>query len=96
MSARQVLRPMPICEVCWLKKHARWEPESVDSTGNILMKLKGVDLPDKVSFGSVETCSDCNKLTVAGFYEVRDSSVYFAANSSAPSFDEPQRLEEDE
>lgn len=87
---------MPICEVCWLKSHARWEPESVDSTGNILMKLKGVDLPDKVSFGSVETCSECSKLTVAGFYEVKDSSVYFATNSSSIGSEEHQPSEEEE
>ena len=87
---------MPICEACWLKKHAHWEPESVDSTGNILMKLKGVDLPDKVSFGSVETCSECNKLTVAGFYEVKDPTVYFATSSSSIFPEEAQSSEEEE
>ncbi len=96
MSAKQVLTPTPICEACWIKKHARWEPESVDDTGNILMRLKGIDLPDKVSFGSVETCNECTKLTVAGFYELRDPRVTFQANLPLPAAEDSEMFGDDE
>ena len=82
MSAKQVLSPMPVCEVCWLKDHAHWEPQSVDDTGNILMRLRGVDMPDKISVGSVETCSECGKLTISGIYEMKNPNVTFASDPS--------------
>ena len=47
---------MAICESCYLEDHTRWEPESMDENGTILMKLVGVDVPDKVNTESVETC----------------------------------------
>ena len=61
--------PQPVCEKCWLKDHTHWEPESVDDTGNILIRLKGVDVPIKYNTGQVETCSECGEITVAGIIE---------------------------
>lgn len=76
MSAnREFTSPMPVCEVCWIQEHAKWEPESIDDTGNILMRLKGVDVPQKVNTGSVEMCSSCGKITIAGIFELRDTQV---------------------
>jgi hypothetical protein len=77
MSARQIMSPMPVCEACWIKEHARWEPESVDDTGNILMRLKGVDVPQKLNTGNVEVCSKCGEITVSGIFELTDPQVVF-------------------
>lgn len=76
MSAdREFTSPMPVCEICWIKDHAKWEPESIDDSGNILMRLKGVDVPQKVNTGSVEVCSVCGKITISGIFELRDRRV---------------------
>ena len=72
MSAERVLSPLPTCEACWLKSHTQWEPESCDDDGNILMRLKGVDVPQKYNTQSVEVCSQCGNITVSGIYELRD------------------------
>lgn len=78
MSSGPVLKPMAVCESCWLLDHARWEPESMDNTGNILMKLVGVDVPEKVNTGEVEVCCMCGGLTICGIYEFKDpEKVYF-------------------
>ncbi len=49
MAAEPVISPVPICEACWMENHARWEPESMDKTGRIIMRLKGVDVPIKLT-----------------------------------------------
>jgi hypothetical protein len=70
MSEERVETPQPTCEKCWLKEHARWEPESVDDEGNILFRLTGVDVPLKYNTGAVESCHSCGELTIAGIYEL--------------------------
>jgi len=72
---REFTSPMPVCEACWVKEHARWEPESIDGSGNILMRLKGIDVPQKVNTGSVESCVNCGQITISGIFELRDSQV---------------------
>jgi hypothetical protein len=66
---------MPVCEACWIRDHARWEPESIDNSGTILMRLKGVDVPQKVNTGSVESCTVCGGITISGIFELRDPQI---------------------
>ena len=55
----------------------------MDDTGNILMKLIGVDVPEKVNTGEVEVCCMCGSLTVCGIYEFKDpSKVYFDSDGN--------------
>lgn len=50
----------------------------MDQTGNILLKLVGVEVPQKVNTGEVEVCCMCGAITVCGIYEFKDpESVYF-------------------
>jgi hypothetical protein len=78
MAAEQAPRPMAFCELCYLDDHTRWEPESMNEDGEILMRLTGVDVPKKVNTESVETCCMCGNLTVAGIFEMRTpTEVYF-------------------
>jgi hypothetical protein len=77
MSSERVEVPQPTCEKCWLKEHARWEPESVDDNGNILFRLKGVDVPLKYNTGAVEACHVCGEITISGIYEVPDEEPKF-------------------
>lgn len=67
--------PAPLCEVCWIEKTAVWEPHSMDDSGNIMMRLKDVDVPVKYNTGMVETCERCGKLTVAGIYELMSKEM---------------------
>lgn len=80
---------MAVCENCWLSDHSRWEPESMDHTGNVLMKLVGVDVPTKVNTGEVEICCMCGALTVSGIYEFKDpEKVYFSdSRDDTPEFE---------
>ena len=81
MEGVKKLQPMSVCESCWLMDHARWEPESMDDTGNILMRLVGVDVPVKVNNGTVEVCCMCGGLSISGIYEMKDpEAVYFTDN----------------
>ena len=75
MAAEPIMTPTAICEDCWLSEHVRWEPESMDSDGNILMRLAGVEVPEKKNDGVVEVCGLCGGITVAGIYEFRDLST---------------------
>jgi hypothetical protein len=43
----------------------------MDQTGNIIMKLIGVDVPLKINNGVVEVCCLCGSLTVSGIYELK-------------------------
>lgn len=69
--------PVPICEACWVKEKAEWEPESMDSSGNILMRLKGVPFPKTYSATSVENCSVCNSITIVGIYKLVEPEITF-------------------
>jgi len=69
MSAERVETPEPICEKCWLKEHTHWEPESVNDDGDILFRLKGVDVPVKYNTGQVETCYECGEITISGIFD---------------------------
>jgi hypothetical protein len=78
MDLEANLIPLSVCEVCWLLDHVKWEPESIDETGNVLMRLVGVDVPQKVNSGEVDICCMCGGLTISGIYEFKDpKKVYF-------------------
>ena len=82
MSAAQVKRHMALCELCFLDDHTRWEPQSMDSQGQILMRLVSVDVPEKVNTESVETCCMCGSITIAGIFEMMNPlEVYFLEDS---------------
>jgi len=85
MSGEQLQTPVALCEACWLKDHARWEPESMDSKGDILMRLTGVDVPVKVNTGAVEVCTNCGNITVAGIFEMQDPKVVFFTTDNLPT-----------
>lgn len=72
MAGKLAMVPFAVCEECWLSEHSKWEPESIDQTGNILMKLVGIEVPQKTNTGSVEVCCVCGSVTVAGIYEMKD------------------------
>lgn len=77
MSAERVQSPVPICEACYVKKNAQWEPESIDEKGNILMRLKGVPTPPKYNLNTVENCAECGSITIVGIYELMEPEVVF-------------------
>lgn len=77
MSAEPVQSPVPMCEACWVKENARWEPESMDGEGNILMRLRGIPLPDVYQTSAVENCSQCGSLTVVGIYKLIEPEIAF-------------------
>lgn len=81
MSAEPVGIPEPICEACWVKKNAQWEPQSIDDNGNILMRLKGVPTPPKYEIGTVETCYECGSITVVGIYKLQKPEIVFPDES---------------
>jgi hypothetical protein len=86
MAAEPVLIPLAMCEMCWLEDHARWEPESMDENGSILMQLVGVDSPEIVKIGTVETCCMCGAITIAGIYSMMNpKEVYFLENDKSSS-----------
>jgi hypothetical protein len=87
MAAEPVISPVPICEACWMENHARWEPESMDKTGRIIMRLKGVDVPNKINNGSVEVCAMCGAVTIAGIFEMKLTSEVYFLNQQSPDFE---------
>lgn len=88
MAAEPYISPMAVCEACWLENHTKWEPESVDEKGKILMRLKGVDVPDRTNNGNVEVCVMCGSITIAGIFEMKLSNeVYFFSESFKDSFE---------
>jgi hypothetical protein len=76
MSAERLETPQPVCEKCWLKDHTQWEPESVGDDGDILFRLKGVDVPLKYNTGQVETCAKCGEITISGIFELSTSDTH--------------------
>lgn len=88
MAEESIKKPMPVCEMCWLDEHARWEPESMNESGSIMMKLTGVDTPEIIDIGCVEVCCMCGTITIAGIYDMRDpSEVYFLGDESSKDFE---------
>lgn len=88
MAAQPAQVPMALCEMCWLDEHARWEPESMNEYGRILIRLTGVDSPEIMKPGSVEVCCMCGSITIAGIYEMRDPrTVYFIGDESSKDFE---------
>jgi hypothetical protein len=78
---------MAICEACWLVENTRWEPESMDENGRIMLRLAGVGMPDSVGVQSVEVCCMCGELTVVGIYVLRSpESVPFPINEKDERF----------
>jgi hypothetical protein len=77
MSAESIQSPVPLCEACYVKKNAEWEPESIDERGNILMRLKGVPTPPRYNMDTVENCSNCGLITIVGIYELTEPEVLF-------------------
>lgn len=99
MSENFSMTPTAVCEDCWLSEHVRWEPESIDETGSILMRLSGVDVPEKKNNGSVEVCGLCGAITIAGIYEFRsiDSLISLEDDNNEYVFDlNDEYSEEDE
>lgn len=95
MAAEPVITPMAVCEACWMDTHAKWEPESMDINNKILMKLKGIEVPQKINNGAVEICVMCGSITIAGIYELKlTSEVYFYNNKDQMGFE--INIEEDE
>ena len=89
MESEPETQPMAVCESCWMSDHTRWEPESMDEFGGVILKLLGVDVPQKVNTGSVEICCMCGAVTVCGIYEFKDpEKVYFTGDSGqTPQFE---------
>ena len=87
MAAEPVISPLPVCESCWIENNAKWEPESMDINGRILMRLKGVEVPNKVNNGSVEICSMCGSVTIAGIYEMKRTSEAYFLDQQSPDFE---------
>lgn len=55
----------------------------MDETGNILLRLVGVEVPQKVNTGEVDVCCMCGAITVCGIYEFKDpDKVYFTSDTS--------------
>lgn len=82
MAAEPILVPVAFCEVCWLIDHTSWEPESMDEAGKVIMRLVGVDIPQKHNTDTVDICCMCGGITVVGIYEMRDPTtvVYLDKN----------------
>ena len=89
MSAKQAPRPMALCEICFLEDHTRWEPESMDEDGRVLMKLVGIDVPEKINTETVEICCMCGCITVSGIYEIMSPSdaLFLEENEKESKFE---------
>jgi hypothetical protein len=96
MSGGPLVTPKPVCEQCWLKEHAHWEPHSMDNQGNIKMALSGVDVPQKINTGTVETCSVCGKITIAGIFNVEEHKIVFSADPEGSHMYDEEEQHEDE
>ena len=89
MEDEPVFIPVALCEVCWLIDHTSWEPESMNEEGQIIMRLTGVEVPEKINNDSVDVCAICGSITVSGIYEIRNKeSVNFleSEDNSDPKF----------
>jgi hypothetical protein len=77
-------------------EHAKWEPESMDKNGRIIMRLKGVDVPSKINNGSVEVCAMCGSVTIAGIYELKLTSEVYFSEQQKPDFEVNINTDDDE
>ena len=69
----------------------------MDEKGKILMRLKGVDVPEKVNNGNVEVCVMCGGVTIAGIFDFKMSSeAYYLDGSYEESFEIPLESTEEE
>ena len=59
----------------------------MDKTGRIIMRLKGVDVPNKINNGSVEVCAMCGAVTIAGIFEMKLTSEVYFLNQQSPDFE---------
>ena len=59
----------------------------MDTTGRIIMRLKGVDVPNKVNNGSVEVCAMCGAVTIAGIFEMKLTSEMYFLDQRSPDFE---------
>lgn len=59
----------------------------MDKTGRIIMRLKGVDVPNKVNNGSVEVCAMCGAVTIAGIFEMKLTSEMYFLDQQSPDFE---------
>ena len=61
------------------------------------MRLKGVDVPEKVNNGNVEVCVMCGGITIAGIFELKlTNEVYYLDGSYEESFEVPLESTEEE
>jgi hypothetical protein len=51
------------------------------------MRLKGVDVPNKVNNGSVEVCAMCGAVTIAGIFEMKLTSEMYFLDQQSPDFE---------
>ena len=59
----------------------------MDKTGRIIMRLKGVDVPNKVNSGAVEVCAMCGAVTIAGIFEMKLTSEVYFLDQQSPDFE---------
>lgn len=86
-SSSEDTKPLAVCEVCWLLEHTRWEPESIDEKGSVLMRLMGVDVPHKINNEEVDVCCMCGSITVSGIYEFKDPTKVYFSEENDPEFE---------
>jgi hypothetical protein len=88
MEDSSIVSPMALCELCWMEEHSKWEPQSVNEDGNILVKLVGVDMPTIINTGSVDVCCMCGSVTIAGIYELKkQEEIYFTNDEFSKDFE---------
>lgn len=63
----------------------------MDDGGNIMMRLKDVEIPMKYNTGVVEICDYCEKITIAGIYQLISKDVTFGFG-----FSEAEIIEEED
>jgi hypothetical protein len=71
-----------------MEEHSKWEPQSVNEDGNILVKLVGVDMPTIINTGSVDVCWMCGSVTIAGLYELKkQEEIYFTNDEFSKDYE---------
>lgn len=46
----------------------------MDENGQVVMRMTGIAVPDKLNTGDVEVCGTCGGITISGIYEMREPS----------------------
>lgn len=44
----------------------------MDENGQVVMRMTGIVVPDKVNTGDVDVCGLCGSITIAGIYQLQD------------------------